>query len=111
MTRDEAARILDPETSREALLPYAMDCQLKMAVVDEARRIAAGELRRKSDGNAELEQAVRIAARIIQLVGLCRYESREQCRRVHKNVLVCERCIRSWLLSKARKELREHERK
>ena len=30
MSNEDAARILDPETSREALAPYAHDCQLRL---------------------------------------------------------------------------------
>lgn len=45
MTYKEAADILDPETSREALSPYALDCQMRMAVVNEACTIAAKVLR------------------------------------------------------------------
>lgn len=36
MTNEEAARILDPATSAEALRPYALDCVMRMAVVEEA---------------------------------------------------------------------------
>ena len=38
MTKEEAARILDPATSAEALRPYALDCVMRMAVVEEACR-------------------------------------------------------------------------
>lgn len=48
MTRAEAARILDPETSREALLLYAEDCQLRWAVVNEACRMGAEALREQT---------------------------------------------------------------
>lgn len=45
MTNEEAARILDPDTSTEALRPYALDCVMRMAVVEEACRMAANALR------------------------------------------------------------------
>ena len=51
-------------------------------------------------------RAVKIAARIMVADGLCRYESTDQCRRVWHSEQGCEKCIRSWLLSKARSELR-----
>ena len=45
MTNKEAADILDPKTSRKALMPYATDCQMRMAVVNEACTVAAKVLR------------------------------------------------------------------
>ena len=45
MTNQEAAYILDPETTRQALAPYSLDCQAKMAVVNEACAVAAKVLR------------------------------------------------------------------
>ena len=45
MSNEDAARILDPETSREALAPYAHDCQLRLAVTEEACTVAAKVLR------------------------------------------------------------------
>ena len=47
MTTEEAARILDPGTSAEALRPYALDCVMRMAVVEEACRMGAEALRRR----------------------------------------------------------------
>lgn len=47
MTIEEAIRILDPETSKEALLPYAYDNHQRRKVVDEACRVAADELRKR----------------------------------------------------------------
>ena len=55
-------------------------------------------------------RALKIAARIMQAAGLCRYESVESCHRIFADDKTCEECIRSWLLSKARKELKEEER-
>lgn len=54
-------------------------------------------------------RAVKIAARVMQADGLCRYDSVEKCRRTFVDEKVCEACIRGWLLSKARKELKERE--
>lgn len=45
MTNQEAAYILDPETTRQALSPYAMDCQVRTAVFNEACAVAAKALR------------------------------------------------------------------
>ena len=45
MTTEEAARILDPATSAEALRPYALDCVMRMAVVEEACRMDEETLR------------------------------------------------------------------
>ena len=39
------ASILDPATSREALLPYALDGAYRLEIVNEACRIAAEALR------------------------------------------------------------------
>lgn len=47
MTIKEAIRILDPESSKEALLPYAYDSHQRRKVVDEACRIAVDELRKQ----------------------------------------------------------------
>lgn len=38
MTYEEAARILDPETSREALLPYAYDPQYQQMLLRDVWR-------------------------------------------------------------------------
>ena len=45
MTKEEAARILDPATTREALAAYAYDPEQRIRVVEEACRIAARVLR------------------------------------------------------------------
>ena len=52
-------------------------------------------------------RAVEIAAAVMQAAGLCRYESVTQCRRVFVDEKVCEKCIRAWLLAKARQELKK----
>lgn len=45
MTKEDAARILDPETTRNALSPYIYDPGRRISVVEEACRIAAAALR------------------------------------------------------------------
>lgn len=49
MTKEEAAQILDPDTTREALAAYAYDPEQRIRVVEEARRIAERELMREGD--------------------------------------------------------------
>lgn len=51
------------------------------------------------------KRAVRIAAKIMQAAGLCRYESAAKCRHVYITEKTCDKCIEAWLLSQARKEL------
>lgn len=45
MNELQAASILDPNTRREALQPYELDCVARLAVVEEACRVAARTLR------------------------------------------------------------------
>ena len=52
-------------------------------------------------------RAVKIAAKVLVNDDVCRYESITQCRRMFVTEEVCRKCIRSWLLSKARSELRK----
>lgn len=54
-------------------------------------------------------RAVKIAAKVLVNDGVCRYESVAQCRRLFVTEEVCRKCIRSWLLSKARSELRKED--
>lgn len=58
MTKDEAARILDPDTTREALAAYAYDPEQRIRVVEEACRIAARELRKNADHFREVTKMV-----------------------------------------------------
>ncbi len=51
-------------------------------------------------------RAVKIAAKIMQDAGLCRYGDVIKCRRPNTDGTTCDACIRRWLLTKARKELR-----
>ena len=48
LTREEAARILDPATRREALLPYALDGAYRLKLIREAGRMGAEALRAKT---------------------------------------------------------------
>ncbi|MDO4564816.1 MAG: DUF551 domain-containing protein [Clostridia bacterium] len=50
-------------------------------------------------------RAVKIAAKVMQAAGLCRYESATRCRRLYTDEATCSRCIGAWLISKAKKEL------
>jgi|BioPla2DNA2_1021312.scaffolds.fasta_scaffold100604_2 hypothetical protein len=52
-------------------------------------------------------RAVKIAAKIMQAAGLCRYESPTQCRRLYVDEKTCDKCIETWLLTKAKKELKK----
>ena len=54
-------------------------------------------------------RAVKIAAKVMQAAGLCRCESAASCRRTYVDERTCEKCIRSWLISKAKSELRKEE--
>ena len=47
-------------------------------------------------------RAVKIAARVMQAAGLCRYDSPAKCRRRHVDEETCDRCIEAWLIAKAR---------
>ncbi len=50
-------------------------------------------------------RAVKIAARSCRPTACARHDSIAKCHRVYVEEITCERCIRSWLLSKAKKEL------
>ncbi len=52
-------------------------------------------------------RAVKIAAKVLQGAGVCRYDDVSKCRRIYVDESICEKCIKSWLLTKARKELEE----
>ena len=45
MTNEEAARILDPATSAEALRPYELDGVMRLAAVEEACLMGAEALK------------------------------------------------------------------
>lgn len=51
-------------------------------------------------------RAVKIAAKIMQDAGLCRYDDVTKCHRLCTDETTCDVCIRRWLLTKARKELK-----
>lgn len=50
-------------------------------------------------------RAVKIAAKVMQAAGLCRYDTPTKCRRVSVDEATCDKCIRAWLINKARREL------
>ena len=53
------------------------------------------------------ERALDIAARVLVAAGVCRYDSPVKYRRVNPpSGEDCDRCVKSWLLSKAIKEMR-----
>ncbi len=52
-------------------------------------------------------RAVTIAARVMVAAGLCRYDDSDKCRRLYVDESTCEKCVRSWLISKAKKEFKE----
>jgi len=52
-------------------------------------------------------RAVKIAAKVLVAAGVCRYDSIDKCRRtVWVGEETCDACVRTWLLSKAKGELR-----
>lgn len=55
-------------------------------------------------------RAVKIAAKVMTAAGLCRHEDPNDCQRAHYDSEICDRCIRAWLLTKARVELAREER-
>ena len=55
-------------------------------------------------------RAVKIAAKVMTAAGLCRYEDPCDCPRAFFDSEVCDRCIRAWLLTKAKVELAREER-
>lgn len=52
-------------------------------------------------------RAVKIAAKIMNNADLCRYDTPLKCRKALIGDETCEGCIRSWLISKARSELKK----
>ncbi len=55
-------------------------------------------------------RAVKIAAKVMTAAGLCRHEDPCDCTRAFFDSEVCDRCIRAWLLTKAKVELGREER-
>lgn len=51
------------------------------------------------------QRAVKIAAYLIRELGGCIHDSPMKCRRLYVDEATCEKCIRSFLLRKAEKEL------
>lgn len=54
-------------------------------------------------------RALKIAAKVMNAANLCRYENAGMCKKLYVDDKICEKCIRNWLLSKARKELKAQE--
>ena len=54
-------------------------------------------------------RALKIAAEIMQAAGLCRHESPMECKRIHVDGKICSRCLKSWLIAKAKKELKKED--
>lgn len=52
-------------------------------------------------------RALKIAAQVMQAGGLCRYDTPLKCHRLTVSPSVCDKCIRAWLISKAKKQLKE----
>ena len=58
------------------------------------------------------KRAVEIAAVIMARAGLCRYSSYDKCRRLGLvSERDCTRCLKLWLIGKAKKELAKEKRK
>ena len=52
-------------------------------------------------------RALTIAAKVLQAAGVCRYDDFNKCRRLYVDETVCDKCIRSWLITKAKNELKK----
>ncbi len=50
-------------------------------------------------------RALTIAAKIMVAAGLCRHDTPIKCKKFAVDDAVCNKCIRKWLISKAKKEL------
>lgn len=48
-----------------------------------------------------------IAAKIMQAAGLCRYDTPTKCQRAYTDDTTCAKCIKAWMISKAKQELRK----
>ena len=58
----------------------------------------------------EEHRALVIAAWLMQEMGCCKYEhGSRQCRRTYLTDDVCRRCIKDWLMTKARYELKREQ--
>lgn len=55
-------------------------------------------------------RAVKIAAQMMRVCGLCRYDSVDKCRRVWVDESTCDACIEQGLLTAARRELKKEGR-
>lgn len=54
-------------------------------------------------------RAVHIAAVVLVVAGMCRYDTPTKCRRSYPSTEDCEKCIERWLLNKAKKQLQKEQ--
>ena len=60
----------------------------------------------------EERRALVIAAQLMQEMGCCKYERGSlKCRRTYPTDEDCRRCIKNWLMAKARRELKREQSK
>lgn len=50
-------------------------------------------------------RALTIAAKIMVAAGLCRHDNPLKCKKFAEDNADCDKCIRAWLINKAKKEL------
>ena len=60
----------------------------------------------KVDEVKKYKRAVKIAARVMTAAGLCQFEDRGQCPEHGWGTEVCDKCIEKWLMSMARREIK-----
>lgn len=48
-------------------------------------------------------RALNTAAKTMQEAGLCRYDTPTKCRRAYTNDTTCAKCIKAWMISKAKR--------
>lgn len=54
-------------------------------------------------------RAVHIAAVILEVAGMCRYDSPTKCRRSYPSSEDCVKCMERWLLNKAKKQMQKEQ--
>ena len=94
---------------QRAAYEWAKNQQFHSVAADYARELAGlvDELEAAKAKETVEARAVKIAAKVMQAAGLCRYESAMKCRRLYVDETTCDKCIRAWLISKARNELKK----
>lgn len=99
MTNEQAARILDPATSREALAPYAHNGHLLLAVTEEACAVAAKVLRGPDiRTNADRIRSLSDEELAYQFGAQCPKENKRACDNK------CHLCWLGWLLEPAEED-------